>query len=67
MRIDLKLAILQSGKRQWQIAQEANINETRLSKYVNGYGHLSEEEKHRLEEVLGVSLDKDGVPIGDSE
>lgn len=67
MRIDLKLAVFRSGKRQWQTAQEANISKTRLSKYVNGYGRLKEEEKRRLEVVLGVSLAKDEVPFGDSE
>jgi hypothetical protein len=57
MNVDLKLAILKSGKRQWQIAKEADIHEARLSKFIQGYGHLNEMEKCRLEVVLGVQLD----------
>jgi inorganic triphosphatase YgiF len=58
MNVTLKLAILKSGKRQWQIAREADIHESRLSKFVQGYGRLNETEKRRLEVVLGVQLDQ---------
>jgi plasmid maintenance system antidote protein VapI len=59
MRLSIKLVILMSGKRQWQVARAANIHETRLSKYIQGYGRLSGEEKARLAEVLGISLEED--------
>jgi hypothetical protein len=58
MNVALKLAILKSRKRQWQIAREADIHEARLSKFVQGYGRLNETEKRRLEVVLGVQLDQ---------
>jgi hypothetical protein len=40
MNFDLKLAILKSGKRQWKIAQEAGISESKLSKHLHGYSLL---------------------------
>jgi Helix-turn-helix domain len=57
MRLDVKIAILKSGKRQWQIAQEASINESRLSRYVQGHGRLNEPECHRLAKVLGLQTE----------
>ena len=60
MNAQLKLTILQSGRKQWQIAREAGIHETRLSKYVQGYGRLSEDEVRRLWEVLGLGADREG-------
>ncbi len=65
MNLDLKVAILRSGKRQWQVAREADIPETRLSKFVQGYGRLSDVEKARLEAVLGFALDRDAVSVGE--
>jgi hypothetical protein len=60
MDVKLKMAILLSGRRQWQIARAAGIHETRLSKYVQEYGHLSEDEVRRLWQVLGLGADREG-------
>jgi hypothetical protein len=49
----LKLAIIKTGRHQWEIAREAGIHEARLSKFIHGYGNLSEGEKHRLKPCLG--------------
>jgi hypothetical protein len=48
MDFDLKLAILKSGKRQWDIAQKAGIRESKLSKYLHGYALLNDTERDRL-------------------
>ena len=52
MDFALKLAILKSGKRQWEIAQEVGISESKLSKYLHGYALLNDGEQQRLQEIL---------------
>ena len=52
MDVALKVAIVKSGKCQWEIAQESGISESKLSKHLRGHGHLSEAELHRLYTVL---------------
>jgi hypothetical protein len=61
MDFDLKLAMLKSGKRQWEIAQEAGISESKLSKHLHGYAPLNDTERERLDEVLGQATGKPGV------
>jgi hypothetical protein len=48
MRIDVKIAIVKSGRKQWEIAHEAHLHESRLSRYVNGHERLRPEEEQRL-------------------
>ena len=48
MRRDVKVAILKSGRRQYEIAQELGIPESTLSKYVRGYGVLSQDHTSKL-------------------
>ena len=67
MDIDLKVAILKSGKRQWEIAREARISESKLSKHLRGYGTLTDAEKHRLEEVLGEAMGGTGVAVMEAQ
>jgi len=62
MNLRLKLAILQTGRRQWEIAREVGIQETRLSKYVQGHGHLTDDERRRLWEVLGLGTASEDDP-----
>ena len=38
MRIEIKLAIVRSGRPQYAIAHELGVHESRLSKFVRGYG-----------------------------
>jgi DNA transposition AAA+ family ATPase len=52
MRIDVKVAIVRSGRPQWQIAREVGIEPSRLSKYIGGYGHITPEEEGRLRTIL---------------
>ena len=63
MDIELKVAIFKSGKRQWEIAQEVGISESKLSRRLRGHGTLTDAEKDRLDEVLGQAVGKSGVTI----
>ena len=65
MNFDLKLAILKSGKRQWEIAQAASINESKLSKPLHGYALLNDEEQQRLQEVLS-NTNELGVTVAEA-
>ena len=51
MNVKLKVAILESGKHQFKIANEAGISETCMSRVVNGRRRLSSEEASRLASV----------------
>ena len=64
MNLALKLAIIKTGRYQWEIAREAGIHEARLSKFIRGYGNLSKAEKQQLEAVLGVAVDLTPVEGG---
>ncbi|MCK4626299.1 MAG: helix-turn-helix transcriptional regulator [Phycisphaerae bacterium] len=58
VNIPLKLAIVQTGQRQYDIAVAAKIQVTRLSAVVNGYQKLRDAEEERLAAVLGVDVDE---------
>ena len=55
MRLDVKMAILKSGREQYEIAQELGIPESTLSKYVRGYGVLSQDHTSKLAQLIGLS------------
>jgi predicted transcriptional regulator len=55
MRLDVKVAILKSGRRQYEIAQELGIPESSLSKYIRGYGPLSDSHASKLAQLIGLS------------
>ena len=57
MNLRLKFAIIECGKNQIQIAREAEIQESRLSKIVNGYVNPTDEEKERIAKVLDCRVD----------
>jgi DNA-binding CsgD family transcriptional regulator len=67
MDIELKLAILKSGKHQWQIAREADISESKLSKHLRGYGHLNEAELCRLSTVLAMDVEQEFMTVGEEQ
>jgi len=67
MDLKLKVAILRSGKRQWKIAQEAGISETKLSKHLCGHSPLREEELHRLFTVLKIGVEQEPVTAGEGQ
>jgi transcriptional regulator with XRE-family HTH domain len=52
MHLDLKVAIVRSGKPQYRFAQEIGVSESRLSKYLRGYGSLRPEQLKKLAEPL---------------
>jgi hypothetical protein len=54
MRLDLKLAIVQSGQPQYAIAQQIGVPESRLSKFIHGYGTLRQEQVEKLKGLLGL-------------
>ena len=56
MNVKLKMAILESGKHQFEIARNAKISETCMSRVVTGRRQLSSEEASRLALVLDISI-----------
>lgn len=61
MRIDITLAIVKSGKPQWQIAQAIGVPESALSKFIRGHGKLRPESEQRLLEVLWMQAESSDV------
>jgi transcriptional regulator with XRE-family HTH domain len=57
MRLDVKGAILKSGRRQYEIAQELGIPKSSLSKYIRGYGPLSHSYASKLAKLIRLSLE----------
>ena len=55
MRLDIKLAIVQSGRPQYAIAQQIGVPESRLSKFIHGYGTLNQEQEEKLHALLGLT------------
>jgi predicted transcriptional regulator len=55
MRLDVKIAILKSGRRQYEIARDLGIPEATLSKYVRGYGVLSAERESQFAHIIGLA------------
>jgi hypothetical protein len=54
MRLDVKIAILKSGQRQYEIAHASGLSEGRLSRFIRGRELLRPEEELRLRAVLGL-------------
>jgi hypothetical protein len=54
MRLDYKLAILKSGRYQFEIAHDSGLSEGRLSRFIRGREQLRPEEEQRLRTVLGL-------------
>jgi transcriptional regulator with XRE-family HTH domain len=54
MHLDEKLAIVKSGKPQYWFAQHIGVSESRLSKYLRGYGSLGPEQLEKLAALLGL-------------
>jgi transcriptional regulator with XRE-family HTH domain len=55
MNAKLKLQIAQSGKRQYEVARLAGLNETELSQIVRERRPPTPEERHRIASVLAVA------------
>jgi|GEM_PF-3498707 Helix-turn-helix. len=55
----LKLAVLNSGMKQWRVAQLAQISQTKLSHYENGrIKHCPADERQRLAKVLNRKVEE---------
>jgi len=52
--IPLKVALMQSGRSQYEIAADAGMSETRLSRLACGRSELRPEERQQLARVLGL-------------
>lgn len=50
----LKLALVSSGRHAYEIAREAGMSETRLSRIANGRTEPSLDEVQRIADVLGL-------------
>jgi hypothetical protein len=61
MRLDYKLAILKSGRYQFEIAHASGLSEGRLSRFIRGREHLRPEEEQRLRTVLGLVTEVEEV------
>jgi hypothetical protein len=61
MRLDVKIAIIKSGRRQYEIAHESGLSEGRLSRFIRGREHLRPEEEQRLRAVLGLVAEMEEV------
>jgi hypothetical protein len=59
MRYDFKIAVLKSGKHQFEIAHEAQLSEGRLSRFIRGREQLRPDEERRLREVLQLPVEGD--------
>ena len=55
MRLDVKVAIVKSGRKQYEIAQELGIPESTRSKDVRGYGALSQDHTTKLAQLIGLN------------
>jgi hypothetical protein len=63
MRTDIKIAIVRSGRRQFEIAAEAGIPEIRLSKYIHNRVALTAAEQKRLLAILGLDQETEQVHV----
>ena len=61
MRLNVKLAIIKTGRPQYDIARELGVPESTLSKFVRGYGVLRPEQEQKLVELLGLQDDSADV------
>jgi transcriptional regulator with XRE-family HTH domain len=52
MRLNLRVAILRSGRTQREIARECEMSESRLSEIVRGWRNPRDDERRRLSHVL---------------
>jgi plasmid maintenance system antidote protein VapI len=52
--LEIRIAILRTGKRHYQIAQEIGVTETRFSGFLQGRRQLPPEAVTRLQEMLGL-------------
>ena len=54
MHLDIKLAIVKSGRYQYDLARTIGVSEQALSKFLRGHGMLPPEKVQELVALLGV-------------
>jgi hypothetical protein len=64
MRLDYKLAILKSGRHQFEIAHASGLSEGRLSRFIRGREQLRPDEELRLRTILGLPEEVEKVHVG---
>jgi hypothetical protein len=64
MRLDFKIAVLKSGRHQFEVAHESGLSEGRLSRFIRGREQLRPEEEQRLRTVLGLVAGVEEVHVG---
>jgi hypothetical protein len=64
MHLDFKIAIIKSGRRQYEIAHESGLSEGRLSRFIRGRERLRPEEEQKLRAVLGLEEDREEANVG---
>jgi transcriptional regulator with XRE-family HTH domain len=55
MNAKLKLCLVRTGRRQYQIAREVGLTENELSRIVRGRRSATADERRRLSQILGVA------------
>ena len=58
MSLNLKLAVIKSGKYQFEIALEAGISEVKFSKILKGRIEPNQNEKDKIAKVLGRPINE---------
>jgi transcriptional regulator with XRE-family HTH domain len=57
MNLRLKIALLQAGMRQIDLARKAGLGESRVSRIVNAYHIPTPEEKHKIALALNCAVE----------
>jgi hypothetical protein len=52
--LDIKIAIIRSGRHEYEIARTLGVSENALSKFIRGHGNLRPEQVDKLFELLGL-------------
>jgi len=63
MRLDYKLAVIKSGRFQYEIAAAVGVSEGRFSRFIRGREHLTPEEEQRLRSILGLTAEVDNAAL----
>ena len=58
MNMKLKVAVLQSGKSQCQVARQAGIADCYLSRVIHGWVSPGADVKHRIASALGLQVEE---------
>ena len=64
MQVNIKVAIIRSGRHQYEIARELGITENALSKFVRGHGQLPPEKVRALACLLDLEQEVVSEQLG---